>query len=217
MTSPLRLAGLLLALAGPATAATYSTLPTTELVDGFGANVPDTVPYVGQVFTAPGGSLQSWTVRLEASGTGNFRFLIQSWDATNQVPTGSALFTSSDIAGVTGGETSYQISGLNLALASGSSFIAYITTVGAASPLGMGKIAVSDTASALGGQAYYWDGDNLTWLTLVSYQLSFTAVFSDQATPVPAPGGLGLFGLALVGVAAARSRPRGCHRRSRTH
>ena len=98
----------------PAAAQTYSNTYSTG-INTFGANGGTTT--YGQVFTAPAGSLQSWTFYNNTNATAGETFAIAAWNGTTAV--GSNLFSaaSNTVAAdpSLAGYYSHTVSGINLA------------------------------------------------------------------------------------------------------
>ncbi|MBX9698173.1 MAG: PEP-CTERM sorting domain-containing protein [Acetobacteraceae bacterium] len=204
------LAGLALTLgaaATPATAAVFTNAPSDAgTIFSFGA--PDTTSY-GQVFLAPGGTLQSWTFSLDAANTGGFKLVVADWNGSQAV--GPALYESAVMNGVPGGIQAYTFSGINLGLTAGDDYIAYITVAGVGSPLGGSGVAGSSGDGGLGGGFRFLNSNGTDPLTLNNPwsnwsvpNMTFTAEFGE--VQIPEPGSLALLGLALAGLVATRRR-----------
>ncbi|WP_149536081.1 hypothetical protein [Siccirubricoccus phaeus] len=127
-----------------------------------------------------------------------------------EAPAGSPLYTSAPTAGIPGAETGYSFTGIGLALTAGASYIAILTTAGVADPLLAATVTRAIGDGGLGGGFIFWDGESPTWVSWFIPHLLFTAEFAE-ATPVPAPPGLALLPVMLLGLGLAgrRTQPAG--------
>jgi hypothetical protein len=200
-------AGAALAVAGSAAqAATYAN-GANGSVYSFGA--PDTTSY-GQVFTAPGGSLQSWSFYTSDSNTSNAKLVIANWDGGKAV--GPALYegllNSASLA--PSGYYEHLYSGINLALANGTSYIAYLTVAGVANPASSVTFSASDTSPLDGGFRFLNSGGtdplslNVDWSSWYNPHVQYTAVFGEGAVPEPASWAMMIGGFAIAGAAMRR-------------
>lgn len=170
---------------------------------------PDTTSY-GEYFTAPGGALDSWTFWSQSvTAAGNLELVVASWNGTSAV--GPALYTSAPIADSGASNEALTFSGINLALATGQSYIAYMTIAGVASPVQGATIATSSTDVLNGGGVFdnsngadpLTPGSN-SWANPSLY-FTYSATFGPAAVPEPAGAAVLAFG--LIGLGFVRRRP----------
>ncbi len=192
-----------LSMAGSAAAASYVN-SSDDTIYTFGA--PDTTSY-GQVFTAPGGSLNSWSFYTQDSTSYGAKLVIANWDGSKAV--GPALFDSLvQSVSASGGFFQHNYGGINLALNSGTSYIAYLTVAGVANPTP--SIPVSGSySSPLGGGFRFLNSNgtdpltlNQNWSSWYIPNMQYAAVFG--AVPEPATWAMMILGLGLVGGAMRR-------------
>jgi PEP-CTERM motif len=190
-----------LALPSVANATTFANTSDSQIIY-FGA--PDTTSY-GQVFSAPGGSLQSWTFFTADPSTDGAKLVIANWDGNKAV--GPALYqglTSTNSA--SGAFTAHTYSGINLALTAATSYIAYLTVAGVANPTPEVAVSGSNT-SPLGGGFRYLNSSladpltlNNNWSAWVVPNMQYSATFGvSAAVPEPAAWAMMIAGFGLVG------------------
>jgi len=170
---------------------------------------PDTTSY-GEYFTAPGGALDSWTFTSQSvSNAGNLELVVAAWNGSSAV--GPALYTSAPITDSGASNEALTFSGINLALTTGQSYIAYMTVAGVAGPVAGAEIATSSTDVLNGGGV--WDNSNgvnpltpgsNTW-SLPAQHFTYSATFGPAAVPEPAGAAVLAFG--LIGLGLVRRRP----------
>lgn len=200
-------AGAALAFAGTAAqATTYANANDAGNVYSFGS--PDTTSY-GQVFTAPGGSLQSWAFYTSDSSTNNAKLVIANWDGGKAV--GPALYEGLlNTTAVSGSYFEHLYSGINLSLTSGTSYIAYLTVAGVANPASGVTFAASGTSPLDGGFRFLNSGGtdplslNANWSGWYNPHVQYTAVFGEGAVPEPASWAMMIGGFAIAGAAMRR-------------
>ena len=184
----------------------------------FGAGHPYDVPTLGQVFTAPSGTLQSWTFYDDSAAASGATFAVAAWNGSTA--TGANLFSaaSNTVSAdpYSSGFYAHTVSGINLALTAGQSYYAYYTTYGAASPVVM--VSVEDTStSPLGGYAAFSSSaGNPVGAAYIKYNTSdnplsvvYTATFDAATTPAvpePATWAMMILGMGAVGFALRRSK-----------
>jgi PEP-CTERM motif len=208
-----------LSIAAPGQAATYAN--TSEGISktfGF----PDTTSY-GQVFTSPGGSLQSWSFFNTDRNTDGAKFVVANWDGLRA--TGPALFETMVQSKITtGGYYEHKFSGINLALNTGKDYVAYLTVAGVMNP-SVGISFSSSKSSPLGGLWVFLNSKGVDPLSINDewYQdkgffflqnLQYSADFNNSV-PEPASWALMIAGFALVG-GAIRRRQHGAAAWTRT-
>lgn len=170
---------------------------------------PDSTSY-GQLFTAPGGILKDFSFQAFSGDSGNVSLVIANWDGIKAV--GPALYATS--IRYDGGSQFLGATGINLALASGSDYIAYLTIAGVSGAVDNVTIAGSETDTGLGGGFRFFNSalaDPLTmnesWSSWSTAHLAYTATFAP-ATAVPEPGTYAMFvvGIGMMGVVARRRK-----------
>ena len=173
---------------------------------------PDTTSY-GQTFKALDSVLTDWSFYV-AGATGNFDLRVANWDGSKAV--GPQLFSVSSTTAATSasslGNTKYSWSGINLSLATGSTYIAYITVAGVSGPTAQVPVGGhSSDAYADGGFFFLNSGgaDPLSssdsWSSWFVPDMAFEANFAS-ASPVPEPASLAAWSFGLVAVTFARRR-----------
>ena len=197
------------AIAAPASAAIYSN-SFSGVIGSFG--LPDTTTY-GQVFVAPGGALTSWTFTTQDSSADGARFVVAAWGGSSI--SGGELYSAS--VGATAADangTDHIYSGINLSLAAGSTYIAYLTVAGATNPTGQ-VVASGSGTSPLGGLFVFNNSGGVDpiaypagWYTggWSPANLEYTAVFGT--VPEPESWALMVAGFGLVGFALRRQTER---------
>ncbi len=205
-------AALALALgAGAAQAATYANANDDGAIFEFG--YPDTTSY-GQVFTAPGGALQSWTFYDQDASSNGAALVVASWNGS--APVGPALYEGlSQTVGSASGAFSHTYSGINLNLTAGD-YIAYLTVAGVANPTG--QVSVNGASSSpLGGGFFYYNSNGAdplqapyagqSWDAYEVPDMQYSATFGN-AVPEPASWAMMLVGIGGLGVALRSNRRR---------
>lgn len=195
------------AIAAPATAASFSNGYDSS-INSFG--VPDTTTY-GQVFTAPGGTLSSWTFTTADGSADGARFVVAAWGGTS-ISGGELYSVSTGATAADANGTDHIYSGINLALTAGSSYIAYLTVAGATNPTTQVSVSGSVT-SPLGGLFVFNNSNGVDpianpggWYTSGwrPANMEYTAVFG--AVPEPASWAMLIAGFGLTGAAVRRRR-----------
>lgn len=191
--------------------ATY-TNSSNASISSFGS--PNTTSY-GEYFTAPGGILKDFSFYAISGTSGNAELVIANWNGSRAV--GPALYTSAPIS-YSGGNMILGATNIDLSLVSGSSYIAYLTVAGVASPVTGVTMAGSSGDGGLGGSFRYLNSSNVNPLTLnnawSSYSVSnmaYSASFVSNppvVSAVPEPGTyvMLLTGLVLISGVTFRKR-----------
>jgi hypothetical protein len=172
----------------------------SDTIQTFGEN--GTISY-GELFTAPGGSLQSFSFLISTgSEAGNAQFYV----APNIAPpnefalAGTPIYSSGPVALGSSGFSWYTFNGIDVPLPAGSQYIALLTIAGVSDPIWTSTWAGTDNNGGLGGEFIYngdsdpFDGGS--WLPWVPTDAVFEAKFADAAT-TPVPPALPLFASAL--------------------
>lgn len=195
------------AIAAPATAASFSNAYGGS-ISSFG--VPDTTTY-GQVFTAPGGTLSSWTFTTTDRSADGARFVVAAWGGTS-ISGGELYSVSTGATAADAKGTDHIYSGINLGLTAGSNYIAYLTVAGATNPTSPVSVSGSAT-SPLGGLFVFKNSNGVDpianpggWYTggWSPAHMEYTAVFG--AVPEPASWAMLIAGFGLTGAAMRRRR-----------
>lgn len=222
------LAGLLMALAGHASAATYTNVPSGANTGlpfvsfGNAANPSGDSPKVGEVF-----SLSSAEVLSSFSfyAIGNQSFSVQlnvaQWNpdtnAKNQAlnSVGPALLTtagaSSEVYNAAGGFTTLSFNNLGLSLQANTKYIAYLTSSDASvTGIQLSRTQTANDATGFGlGHAYLSTIPGSGWQLPFNGNgflgLQYTAV-TTAAVPEPESLALVLAGLGVVGATVARRK-----------
>lgn len=209
-------AGILLALAGNASAAIYTNVPggaTNGLPFasfGNGANPSGDSPKVGEVFSLSSASTLSafsFYALGDTTPSGTFQLNIAQWNPGNSVGTpllttlSSAIETFNAAAGI----TTISFSNLGLNLAAGTKYIAYLSSTDPVTGIQLSRTQTAQDASGFGlGTGYLSNIPGQGWQFPFNgfLSLQYTAVTAD----VPEPGTVALMmaGLALAGVARRR-------------
>lgn len=204
-------AGVLLALAGNASAAIYSNVPGGANAGlpfsyfGNGANPSGDSPMVGEVFSVGTASrLLSFNFYAVGNTSASYQLNIAQWNGNSVGPSLlSSPITALDTFNAAGGFTTLAFSGLDLALNGNTSYIAYLTS----SDPALTHVSLSRTQTAQDGSGF---GDGMAYLSTIpgqGWQFPFNGFLSLQySAEVPEPGTIGLMaaGLALAGVARRR-------------
>ena len=208
MTSVLLIAASLLATTAIASTASAETFSNTGGSDIFYFGNSAT-PIYGQVFTAPGNSLSSWTFFNSSNSSAGETFGIAAWNGTSVV--GSNLFSSASntVGALSGGYYGHTVSGINLALTAGASYFAYFTTFGTASPISSISFSGSATSPLGGGFRYSNDGGAPAGASYSGYfvpNMQYSASFVNGAVPEPATWAMMILGMGAVGFAMRRRK-----------
>lgn len=206
------LMALVAALAVPAgaAAATYDNLGSLTGQEGSYFGFPDTTAF-GQVFTAPGSTLNSWKFLISTDSTGgNAKFVIAPWNGTAAV--GPAIYESSAFWIDNIRAVDYALNGVdNIAvpLSIGQQYVAYFSVAGVIDPATATKWAAAGSNGGLGGGNTFNNSAGLDplislggWVTpgtFLAGNWAFTAEFSTTAT-TPIPAALPLFASAVGGL-----------------
>ncbi len=198
----MRLAALSLALGavGNAEATLYAN-NATRTFSSLGS--PDTTSY-GQVFTAPSNELNDFTFFATSGSAGQLELVIARWDGSKAV--GPALYTS-PLFNYAGGAQTLGFANINTLLNSASTYIAYLTTAGLATPASNISVQGNDVGNnaGLGGGFAFKNSNGVDPLTLntswtylgsLDFDMRFRANFSN--VPEPASFPLMMLGFALL-------------------
>jgi hypothetical protein len=221
------LAGLLLALAGNASAVTYTNVPSGANTGlpfayfGNAANPSGDSPNVGEVFSlTSAATLSSFSFYALGNTTASLQLNVAEWNpgtnaknqATNAV--GPALLTTTGSAVETfnssGGYTTIEFNNLGLNLNSNTKYIAYLSSSDAAvTGIQLSRTQTTQDASGFGvGNAYLSTVPGTGWQLPFNgngfLSLQYTAI--TAAVPEPGSYALLLAGLGLIGAAVKRRR-----------
>jgi len=221
------LAGLLLALAGNASAATYTDVPAganTGLPFAYFGNSPNPSgdsPMVGEVFSLTSAAmLSSFSFYALGNTAASLQLNVAQWNpgtnaqnqATNLV--GPALLTTTGAAletyNPTGGYTALEFDNLGLLLNSNTKYIAYLTSSDPAlTHLQLSRTQTAADTSGFGiGNAYLSTTPGTGWQLPFNgngfLSLQYTAV--TAAVPEPESYAMMLAGLGLIGFWARRKK-----------
>jgi hypothetical protein len=168
---------------------------------------PDTTNY-GEEFTAPGGTLQSWSFATDGGTPGNLGFVIAAWNGTEAV--GPALYQGTVMTNTGASGETYTWSGINLALAAGTQYIAYLTVAGVNDPTSNVPVQGSLDNGGLGGEFFYLNSDGADplaspsqWYSYVIPDMTFSATFGNA---IPEPSTVALLGAGLLGMGVLRRK-----------
>jgi hypothetical protein len=204
-------ATMLMGVATAASAQTYANARGTDIAT-FGNN--STITY-GQTFTAPGGTLSSWTFYNTTNSNAGEQFAIGAWDGTTVT---SNLFTagSNAVSADAAGYFAHTVSGINLALTAGVTYYAYYTTYNVSNPVS-GVTFQGSASSPLGGQFLYGAGNINTSPVGAAYtgysvaDMRYSATFAATPGGVPEPATWAMLMLGFGGIGFGLRR---AHRRS---
>ncbi|WP_342617539.1 PEP-CTERM sorting domain-containing protein [Rhodoferax sp. GW822-FHT02A01] len=212
------LAGLLLVIAGSASAATYTNVPggaTTGLpfaYFGNAANPSGDSPKVGEVFSLTSAeTLSSFSFYALGNVAASLQLNVAQWNPTT-IAAGTPLLTTSGSAvetfNSTGGYTTISFDNLGLNLNSGTSYIAYLTSSDP-SVTGIQLSRIAKTADTTGfgtAEAHYSTVSN-SWVLGPNngfLNLQYTAI--TAAVPEPESYALLLAGMGLIGAVVKRRK-----------
>lgn len=208
--------GLLTVNPALATTAVYQSAYQTVSI-GWGADAAQTV---GQTFVAPGDALLSWSFTTSSNTTDGLRFVVFAWDQINGRTIGSELYSSvtADVVYERNENAlelfTHTFKDINLGLATGDRYAAFITSFGAPAPDSSYYLALGSTPTDAEGHQLtgnIWFSPDIAPATNVNYswlngrQAHVTATFGAAAVAaVPEPagwammlGGFGAIGFAM--------------------
>ena len=182
---------LTLAFSMAAFGTTISTWNTSNTIDSTGW------AYAAQTFTAPGNALTDYSVGFyNQYAPGQLSFSLYAWSGDS--PTGSALFTTTNLTWIGDG---YTTGAINVPLTTGNLYGVVLSWGGTCC-----DYLVYGNDSYSGGIGF-WSQDAATWDAYPQYDEQFTAVFNGSSTPEP--GSLLLLGSGILGLAGVVRRKLG--------
>lgn len=222
------LAGLLLAVAGSASAATYTNVPAGATNGlpfasfGNAANPSSDSPDVGEVFAlASAATLSSFSFYALGNTTAAMQLNVAQWNpgtnAKNQAVNlvGSPLLTTTvpvvETYNATGGYTTLSFDNLGLNLSANTKYIAYLSSNDpTVTGIQLSRIATTSDASGFGiGNAYLSTVPGTGWQLPFSgsgfLSLQYTAV-TVAAVPEPESLAMLLVGMGLIGATVKRRK-----------
>jgi hypothetical protein len=198
-----------LALGASASQPTFAgSIDTTPLWDGssqiscWGLGYYCTSSY-GQIFsTTQPGALQDFTfyIKPNDSNSTNYVAYLYQWDILSNAPTGSELWNSGPnvFQGTAGSFSEVTHSTGGIGLSPGTSYIAFLSTVG--QPSSDGYNNWGSFQDLLPGLSWTWSNDGSSFLTtwdgpFFPGNFAFKATITSTPAPLPLFGGAAAFGL----------------------